>query len=920
MSDTIFKSSIWLKSLDESSNYSQQFKDEVELLRVSFKDVRKKAHQIAEYIHESQPDLTLHDTSHLDSLWETANTIAGEELILNPIEAYVFGCSVLCHDLGMALALWENDIDVIKESNEYQDIVFSLYTKELKRNPTQEELSNIPKSIESFAISARLRDLHAFKAKDLPMQSWDFNGERISMIESSDLKQKLGPKIGLIAESHWWYIDEIRAYFNNMVISPAPTNFPNNWNINNVKLACLLRLADFIHIDDRRAPTLQYSLLKPKGISDDHWNFQNKLNRALYEDGRICFVSHTKFKYTESEAWWLAYNTLKEIDKEIRSVDNLLNDLKLTRFQTKGVKGIETPALCANYLQTDSWEPADTQFKISDFQNLIEKLGGRQLYGDHPNVPLREIIQNSCDALQAKQFYSPHFKGTIRVDYYTDDAGKEWLEIEDNGIGMSKSALLYGLLDFGNSYWKSNLSRKEHPGLLSSGFSPIGNYGIGFFSVFMISDFIQVITKSITEGAQTVILEFNNGLTFNPILRKARTKEQLFESGTTIKIAVNEHNLINKIYKSVAELSDVTSEDPLSYSCRRIAPALSQKLVTCFNKGPIIEINAGNDWQHIDSNILLKRISGFGPDETEGWNLERLNYISEFVKPIFNKEGNMVARATIVKQLPSNNAYSGYGVVTVGGLNQIKVYRFPGIWVGKNEVVARNSAKPICTYSDLRPWLEEQYNLVVNSVKLSENEKIDIAKSLYALGFPCKKLPIANTSEGWKTYDDLVKMEFGDHVLLRFVVKENESSLNLFPNILYAQMGTPIIDIDRDQIFFHEGLWHKELIELDKANDTGYDNESNHRSMLGFTIKAICESWGIDEKEVVQESMIDLAKWKPIVDTYTNNYGETVKEPVCVIVNPKLSSKKEMYKKYEMGIKRWIGISSNEDFDVDDLI
>ena len=920
MSDTIFKSSIWLKSLDETSSYAQLYKDEVELLRVSFKDVRKKANQIADIIRESQPGLTLHDTSHLDSLWETADTIAGDELCLNPIEAYVFGCSILFHDLGMALALWEEDLDKIKESKEYKDLIFSLYKQEIKRRPTQEELSRLPKSIEDEAISTRLRELHAFKAKDLPMRSWKFKGDTISLIEASDLKQKLGPKIGLIAESHWWYIDEIRSYFDNRIISPAPTNFPTKWTIDNVKLACLLRLADFIHIDDRRAPTLQYSLIKPKGISNDHWNFQNKLNRALYEDERICFLSHTKFKYTDSDAWWLAYNTLKEIDKEIKSVDNLLIDLKLNRFQTKGVKGIEAPGLCSNYLQTESWEPADTQFKISDFQNLIEKMGGKQLYGNRPNVPLRELIQNSSDALQAKKLYSPNFTGTIQVDYYTDESGKEWLEIKDNGIGMSKSALLYGLLDFGNSYWKSNLSRKEHPGLLSSEFSPTGNYGIGFFSVFMISDFIQIITKPITEGAQTVILEFNNGLTFNPILRQARADEQLLESGTTIRIESKDKNLIDKIYKSVAELSDVEVEDPLSYSCRRIAPALSQKLVTCLNHGPLIEINQGNDWQEIDSHVLLKRISGFAPDEAEGWNIERLNYISEFVKPIFNADGNMVARATIVKQLPSNNSYSGFGVVTVGGLNQIKLYRFPGIWLGENEVVARNSAEPICSYSELKPWLEEQYNLVVNSEKLSENERIDIAKSLYALGFPCKKLPIANTSEGWKTYEDLVKMKHGDHVLLRFVIKENESSLNLVPNILYAQMGTSVIGIDKGQNSHNKGLWHNELTKLDKKNDIGYDNQTNHRSMLGFTIKAISESWGIDEKEVITESMIDLVKWKPIVDTYINAFGETVKEPVLVIVNPRLSSKKKMYKKYDKEIKRWIGISSDVDFDVDDLI
>jgi HD superfamily phosphodiesterase len=105
MSNTIFKSSIWLETLDEKSSYSEKFKEDVEILRSSFKDIRKKAEVIAGHINESQPGLTLHDISHLDSLWETAHTIAGQDLNLNPVEAYIFGCSVLFHDLGKAVVL-----------------------------------------------------------------------------------------------------------------------------------------------------------------------------------------------------------------------------------------------------------------------------------------------------------------------------------------------------------------------------------------------------------------------------------------------------------------------------------------------------------------------------------------------------------------------------------------------------------------------------------------------------------------------------------------------------------------------------------------------------------------------------------------------------------------------------------------------
>jgi hypothetical protein len=68
MSNTIFKSSIWLETLDEQSSYSENYKEEVEILRSSFRDIRTKAEIIANHISESQPGLTLHDISHLDSL------------------------------------------------------------------------------------------------------------------------------------------------------------------------------------------------------------------------------------------------------------------------------------------------------------------------------------------------------------------------------------------------------------------------------------------------------------------------------------------------------------------------------------------------------------------------------------------------------------------------------------------------------------------------------------------------------------------------------------------------------------------------------------------------------------------------------------------------------------------------------------
>lgn len=65
-------------------------------------------------------------------------------------------------------------------------------------------------------------------------------------------------------------------------------------------------------------------------------------------------------------------------------------------------------------------------------------------------------------------------------------SGDWWLAVADTGVGMSDALLTGPFLDFGSSYWDSELLITEHPGLLGKGFQPVGRFGIGFFSVFML--------------------------------------------------------------------------------------------------------------------------------------------------------------------------------------------------------------------------------------------------------------------------------------------------------------------------------------------------------------------------------------------------------------------------------------------------
>ena len=114
---------------------------------------------------------------------------------------------------------------------------------------------------------------------------------------------------------------------------------------------------------------------------------------------------------------------------------------------------------------------------------------------------LREIVSNACDAItKLKRLASlGQYDGgdeTYRVDVVLDKDAKT-LTVSDNGIGMSADELdryicqiaLSGALEFVEKYEGDN----KNNGI-------IGHFGLGFYSSFMVSERVEVITKSYTDA------------------------------------------------------------------------------------------------------------------------------------------------------------------------------------------------------------------------------------------------------------------------------------------------------------------------------------------------------------------------------------------------------------------------------------
>ena len=124
------------------------------------------------------------------------------------------------------------------------------------------------------------------------------------------------------------------------------------------------------------------------------------------------------------------------------------------------------------------------------------------LYSDH-EIFIREIISNAVDATQKLKTLAGKgdFKGEVgdlKVDVKVDkDAGI--ITVSDRGIGMTAEEIekyinqiaFSGANDFLDKY-------KEDANAI------IGHFGLGFYSSFMVSDRVDIITKSYQEGAQAV--------------------------------------------------------------------------------------------------------------------------------------------------------------------------------------------------------------------------------------------------------------------------------------------------------------------------------------------------------------------------------------------------------------------------------
>src|ERR1700754_1004396 len=184
-----------------------------------------------------------------------------------------------------------------------------------------------------------------------------------------------------------------------------------------------------------------------------------------------------------------------------------------------------------NYKNTIAMQKGSIRVQTENIFPIIKKF----LYSDH-DIFIRELVSNAVDATQKLKTLSSLGEakgdlGDLTIDIQLDTENKT-ITISDKGIGMTgdevdkylNQVAFSGAEEFLNKYKGQNEA------------NIIGHFGLGFYSAFMVSERVDVITKSYREGAQPVKWECDGSPEYS--LEDAEKADR----GTDIVLHINEES------------------------------------------------------------------------------------------------------------------------------------------------------------------------------------------------------------------------------------------------------------------------------------------------------------------------------------------------------------------------------------------
>jgi molecular chaperone HtpG len=438
-------------------------------------------------------------------------------LSLSPMEAYILAAAAYLHDSGMVIS--DDGKAKILESEEWKawttaDGNGAQRQEEIAKfrngtSPADPSLRHFLADIQTrFLIAEFVRRVHHLRAKDILSKNEDYLG-RFAFHNPALLRV-----IGDVCVAHGLSqrdLEDRERYPDRRDIDGQEVNVQF--------LAVILRLGDLLDMShDRACPLLLSAACPLPAESLAHWTQYDCITHRLTAPDRIEMTAECR---NQEEHRFLA-DWCQWLVDEVRNANILVARGHRHQNWVPPVVSLEAPdctihirpAASAKYLPSRWKFELDTE---AVFNRLIT-----DIY-EEPMVFLRELIQNALDATRCQLYLElknseseiPEFptqapeelrqKYPVRVSmeerYVKNNlSGKDELRqvviVEDRGLGMDRDVIHRYLLQVGRSFYTTYEFQRKFS------FIPTSRFGIGFLSVFGVSDRVTVDTYKPTSASQ----------------------------------------------------------------------------------------------------------------------------------------------------------------------------------------------------------------------------------------------------------------------------------------------------------------------------------------------------------------------------------------------------------------------------------
>lgn len=426
-------------------------------------EVIKYAEDMLPLINRVFSDYTIHGIKHSVNVIEYMFSLTTDINLLSELEVTLLIYSALLHDIGMVAN--ESEINDIK--------LGKTVLGERKYSKVFEKYGE-----ESISLQECIRPVHGKRSKEHIKSQMD---EKWFLIPNSSVVS-FRDELELICMSH---NEDFEWIEKNLVSSSQKGHF----GLNSQYIAVLLRIADYLDIDEKRAPLYLYKYLQPREFGDLEW----KQHFVIENFDKVTMNEKTGLKEIVFQGISQEPSIHRKLLKYFDSINGeLRNAVSLCERFTDAKYLLLLKTSVINIIQTKDFSFSDLRLSL-DYNAVTNLLMGEHIYGDK-KYGLRELIQNSIDAcktmeessFQMEEFRYQKYQPFISIIL---DKDRKQVVIMDNGSGMSIDILKKYFLNVGVSYYVS-----DDYLLQGKSYSPIGHYGIGFLACFMLSDKVEVKT------------------------------------------------------------------------------------------------------------------------------------------------------------------------------------------------------------------------------------------------------------------------------------------------------------------------------------------------------------------------------------------------------------------------------------------